>query len=57
LIQSFASRRGVFVVVVGRSPRPRAGGLHQSLLDDGPWPLRLVSITNGFLTRFAIAVP
>src|SRR4051812_49927149 len=52
---SFASSSGEPVLrVVGRSPRPRPGGLHQSCGSlyvfaggvHGPWPLRLVSITK-----------
>src|SRR4051794_41891896 len=50
---SFASRSGEPVLrVVGRSPRPRPGGLHQSCGSlyvlaggvHGPWPLRLAAI-------------
>src|SRR3954452_7290323 len=55
---SFASSSGEPVLrVVGRSPSPRPGGLHQSWTSvpagylpaggvHGPWPLRLVSITK-----------
>src|SRR6185437_8617446 len=50
-----ASARGSPVLVVGRSPRPRSGGLHQTCgsgqvtpagAAHGPAPLRLVSTTK-----------
>src|SRR3954469_9006934 len=53
LIHRYASTSGTPVFAVGRSPRPRPGGLHQvcgSGLDtegvQGPWPLRVGSITK-----------
>src|SRR5688572_13250102 len=54
LPQSLASMSSLPVAVVGRSPSPRPGGLHQTSGsaywpaggDQGPWPLRLVSMTK-----------